>query len=468
MILYSFTVGANVKIAMSHSFTSLDPRDQQSYQQFMITQSIYQSLFEIDEFAKISSEILENWKFDGKNLKLKIKKGVMFTNGSFLSSSDIQFSLSRHFDSKSKSIVKDYLECLESVKVKDGVLISVVILDEQNLVIKLKRYDPTIMFILSMPAFAIISSVAEKQGQLVGTGPMIPSFENNKLFLKNKDLAPGQGKIIEISNLKSLSSEQVEVQDLILTSNLVEDQEAMLKGHVKDKMESLSFLHFYGNRTSRLLENKRIRLQLRLAVQDASKEISKDSIYLKSANRFIPRKIMAKEYYNESNDNQLNRDNVDFREKIRIPMLKGQFSEHQIELFRIEFAKKGLKNIEIRSYDLGDFVNVFKKGEFDLLPIIYMANFPHVTGFTHLICSNFMGTKFLQANDFCKGVSNINQMQSSEELHKEYLFLLNEMESENYIFPAFETSLPLYRKSNVEFDSSFHRYESGLWKILKK
>lgn len=120
-----------------------------------------------ENFTELVPHIAEKWEWiDDLNLKVFIRKGIKFHDGSSLTADDVKFSLDRILDPKTASPWASFLEPIKEVTVDD----------EYSLTIKLKK--PWYGLLDRLTYIAIVSPEAvEKYGDLkthpVGCGPFV-------------------------------------------------------------------------------------------------------------------------------------------------------------------------------------------------------------------------------------------------------------------------------------------------------
>lgn len=89
---------------------TLDPRRGNSVSNNIVMNQIYDALFYLDEEGQPQSRLAESWELvDDTTLKVKLKEGIVFSNGNSLTADDVLYCLERTLhDSTSKSTMEWY------------------------------------------------------------------------------------------------------------------------------------------------------------------------------------------------------------------------------------------------------------------------------------------------------------------------------------------------------------------------
>lgn len=145
---------------------TLDPQYSASYNDFRITENIYDTLVDSDEHGEIIPRLAVDWEIynDGMEYIFYLREDVVFHNGEKLTSEDVKYTLERGMNSP---YVQAFLSSIDKIE----------IIDEYTINIVLKTYEPNFLQVLSIQAFGIVNekSIAEAgdnyASQPIGTGP---------------------------------------------------------------------------------------------------------------------------------------------------------------------------------------------------------------------------------------------------------------------------------------------------------
>lgn len=120
-------------------------------------------LFKIDKDRKLRSDIVKEYRFDGKTLIAKLKDDVLFSNGEPLRAHDILFSFERIRNSRNPTSPRKWI--FENIK-------DITTKNDHTIIIELKSYSSTFLYLLTMPNCYIISKNSyQREREIIGSGP---------------------------------------------------------------------------------------------------------------------------------------------------------------------------------------------------------------------------------------------------------------------------------------------------------
>lgn len=272
--------GSTLTIALDELPRQLDPLLYQTNPGYRTMQNIYDSLLTVDYAGQgaIRPALAESWeRKDPKTIELKLRKGVLFHDGSELTTDDVVFSFShqRMFDPASPGFgtAQQFLSTIASVEALDANTIRVVShVDDPVLELRLTAWGSQIVNKKAFEAAGGFEGYAQKP---VGTGPfsvekMSPDAVVLKAFPQYWAGAP------DIETLKYVSSPELSSRIAGLASNdfdLIADVPAdQFDAVTRDPdleivggtIASLRVVKF--DTRNEVLKDKRIRLALSLAV----------------------------------------------------------------------------------------------------------------------------------------------------------------------------------------------------------
>lgn len=145
---------------------------------FIRCTSLYSYLTRLDERGRAQPEVAESFEpnSDATEWRFKIRKGIVFHDGSALTMDDIIFSVLRHKEERVASSAKPLVQNIKEV-VADG---------PETIVVKLVEPDADLPELIGTLQFAIIKNGTYDFSSPVGTGPF-----------KVKEFSPGVRTICE-------------------------------------------------------------------------------------------------------------------------------------------------------------------------------------------------------------------------------------------------------------------------------
>ncbi len=124
---------------------------------------ICNALFAIDERGLLVGDLAEWYHFDGRTLRVRLCRGVLFHNGRECTADDVIFSLNRVRVSANPTSPRKWI--FSSVS-------SIEKADRYSLIIRLSRTHATFPFLLTTPAGFIVAPESDFiSARLIGTGP---------------------------------------------------------------------------------------------------------------------------------------------------------------------------------------------------------------------------------------------------------------------------------------------------------
>lgn len=124
---------------------------------------LFNGLFKINKEGLFQKDLLEHYSFDGIILKGKLKKDVLFHDGTRLSARDVAFSYNRIMNSQNPTSPRKWV--FEKVA-------KINIINDFEFEIILKSPSSTFPYLLTMPNCFIISEEAyRKDSRIIGSGP---------------------------------------------------------------------------------------------------------------------------------------------------------------------------------------------------------------------------------------------------------------------------------------------------------
>lgn len=228
-------------IGRANSSLGLDPAVLTDHDSFKVTVNIYDNLVKYDEDGiNIVPALAESWSMSENGLiwQFKIRKGIVFHDGSPLNAQAIAFNFDRWMDESSLYHTGYFSYWNMSFGGFPGIVQQVTALSDEVLEIRLKKPYAPFLSILTMPAFGIASPSAimtfneNLKAHPVGTGPFVFGSwsDDDTITLKRNDNYWGEkakvNKVIfmtipdEKARLQAFKSGKIHVIDLLTKSEM--------------------------------------------------------------------------------------------------------------------------------------------------------------------------------------------------------------------------------------------------------
>lgn len=187
--------GGTLVLVRSGEATNLDPHKVPAFTSARVFELVYSYLFRLKADGTVEPDLAESATVspDGKQVTVKLRRGVKFHNGDALTSADVKFTFDRILEPKTAAVARSFFADVASVEATD----------ELTAVFTLKTPSAALLAYLSHPNTAIVSKrIGEANADLskkenaIGSGPFklvewVP--DNFMRFEKNKDFyVPGR------------------------------------------------------------------------------------------------------------------------------------------------------------------------------------------------------------------------------------------------------------------------------------
>ena len=182
--------GGTLILARAGEVTNLDPHKVPAFTSARVFELVYSYLMRLDENLAVQPDLAESLpttSSDGKQVTVKIRKGVKFHNGDLLTSADVKYTFDRIIDPKTAAVARSFFGDVNSVTAPD----------ESTVVFDLKTPNAALIAYMAHPNTGIVSKkVGEANADLskketaIGSGPFklaewVP--DNFMRFEANKD-----------------------------------------------------------------------------------------------------------------------------------------------------------------------------------------------------------------------------------------------------------------------------------------
>ncbi len=452
---------------------SNDPIEAKLVPQFIVCQAIYQTLVRVAENGLISSDLSSHWTIssDQKTYRFTIKD-TKFSTGERVTAHDVVFSLKRHLEPASPSIIKSYL-----LQVTSSSLITA----ENDRVIQIKLNKPYTQFlhILAMPGFGVISQSSYKRGILVGSGPfsVIENSSQEKLLVKNKGF---DSSFKTLEQIKIIKITEIDLANKLLSTGLLDaawfysiDSIPTLNSQnlAITPINCLAFKHAFINSERFPFNSTEFRRDFSSLYRFLANKYPKKT-FLERLNTLLPQGIMPTSYYTRQKQEL-----TPAQFKINWPSLQGEpisflytpsiFPEEFVLYLKRSMLKAGL-SIQPNKVEISEFMKEIS-GNFNyhIVGGRYMGNFPDPDGFLDPI----LGTSGVYYGNFSRerlrtDIEKAKFITTPSERLRQYSSSITALEDQGYILPTFKYSPIIIHRSNMLFPKNSYRYETELWKFI--
>src|SRR5256886_888436 len=182
--------GGTLILARTGEVTNLDPHKVPAFTSARVFELVYSYLMRLDENLGVQPDLAESMptvSSDGKQVTVKIRKGVRFHNGDPLTSADVKYTFDRIIDSKTAAVARSFFTDVSTISAPD----------ESTVVFDLKTPNAALLAYMAHPNTGIVSKkIGEANADLskketaIGSGPFklaewVP--DNFMRFEANKD-----------------------------------------------------------------------------------------------------------------------------------------------------------------------------------------------------------------------------------------------------------------------------------------
>src|SRR3989442_14518693 len=102
--------GGTLILARSGEVTNLDPHKVPAFTSARVFELVYSYLMRLDENLGVQPDLAESaaTSSDGKQVTIKLRKGVKFHNGDALTSADVKYTFDRILDQKTAAVARSF------------------------------------------------------------------------------------------------------------------------------------------------------------------------------------------------------------------------------------------------------------------------------------------------------------------------------------------------------------------------
>jgi ABC-type transport system substrate-binding protein len=466
---------------------TMDPLTNRTWMQFLAVQSTFQTLVRNDESGSIVGDLARRWDVldNGRSFRFTLREGVKFHSGSVVTAHDVAYSLARHVWPNSKSVIKGYIQdnVIGAENVPEGKLpMGIQPVSTNQVTITLQKAYPTFLSLLALPGFSIVEISKVAQSTIVGSGPMIPTFDpatKSWRFLKNPSYL-GSGSLAEELLLVSLPSVSRTIEllksnevDLVIGFPMAElDTISMPTSYIATPSNSLAYLHFFFNSERREeLGQQSTRKTIGILIQHALHDVKFQNLFFENQKTFLPRGVMPAKYYKQSEC--LAEQAVlpaSTQSSLRQRPLQIVVGSHFLPKQAVERLQETLKRNGIGAdviwVDRKEHVRRNEAKDFDIITGSYMGNIPDPDGFLEPLNPSNPGRHgFFDSRLFFQKICGVRFHDEAAVRLAKYSDVMEEFESLWYVVPLYRVRLPLIHRREVQLPDTTFKYEVELHRL---
>ncbi len=453
----------------------LDPRSIDYTTDFYLLENLTTRLVSLDENGNYQLDLADSIKKTGeKEFEIKVKKSS-FSNGSLITLEDVKATIDRAM--KFGTCHTKLSEIIEYTRI-----------DNDRLIIKLKKNSKSFFYYLSLPDLGILSQDQAKLELLtadsfreISSGPFSYGAEGSTYYLKkNKHhfyaVNDYPDKIVLLSPFdknisKLILSEKINLGQINIRDYLNFQREFKSKNNLTIiGVPSDSLTYIYINKFSKFKESHRKWLKSQIIKNfNSSSELSE---IVRITKQYFP--LESKAYLNED---ELKKEleplltiprPLDFPDVIRIHTFTTVY-DVTVKKFIDKLTEiPGLKIEIINNIKPTEYIEKMKKGEFDIFLNIMSTDLrTPVEAINFEFFSN--ESPLRDVTGVIKENFSLYQNTNSEDEEIKYLKEISkEIIRSNDIIPLFHSASPfVYDSSRVDLEGLNHLFIMNFWKIKK-
>lgn len=465
---------------------SLDPAKMIFQQHVLVAQSLYQTLVHIDETGRLVADLATKWEISDHSKTYRFHIGdSTFHNGKKVTAKDVAYSLGRHFLRTSPSAASGYLKgiIVGTKEVESASKISgIKVISDNILEISLDKAYPSLLFILTMPSWGVISKDAfELNSGLVGSGPMKLLKQTSDMILleRNASYKGTRSSTQSIQLIQSSSnqaafdlaaSKKIDAAMLLISS---EDEKSNLpEGYKFTVTNTIAYNHLFPNTAEAPLNNTQYRIDLKNLITSFAKDSSIMTSNQKFEPFYLPKGVMPPSYYKRDIQDLTP---IEFKKRWKVYEGNRPLRVLLEETWVSKAFSRGLHDLlqtagvvhNIASFKAVDLVKHLKAKDYDLISACYVGNFPDPDGFIDPITGN-SGLTFgsFERSKFIEEIENARFVEDQGKRLSLYENALKKIEEDGLIFPLYRQKLSLIHNKKMRIPETNFRYESELWNMI--
>ncbi|UOF00506.1 ABC transporter substrate-binding protein [Bdellovibrio reynosensis] len=437
-----------------------DPICARGYQQFQVLNLFLDTLVKKDSKKGIVSGIAQSWKIsaDQRTYTFSLSEQAHFHNAEPIFAQDVAFSLRRHLDENSKSVVASYLR---------NVLDKILVIDNRTVEFCLKGAYPAFLELLSLPGFGIISHQSTSN-YVIGSGPYeFEPSETKTWCLRKSRTYPFPTSNIDRYYFKIERDVDLTVDALNSgRANLAMGSplEVALARNLKPEYKShptfsLVTTHIILNHNNTFLKdfaNRKLVADVARFVRDTQNVLTKFDGILDT---YLPNGIMPESYYAKSAATT-HLPKLQHKQKIKIVFPYGIFLSSAVEKIVKGYEDAGFEvnHINVKGKELS---TPMQEGDFDLIFIPYQGVIPDPDGYLDILGS-LLAKANLPTFDLLKNLSEVRFTEDKKDRLEKYSTYLQDFEKNLHVIPFSQNSIPIVCKNNIKIPDLEYSYHLNL------
>lgn len=162
--------GGTLILARQGEVTNLDPHKTPAFTAARVFELVYSYLMRLDENVGVQTDLAESatTSADGKQVTIKLRKGVKFHNGDALTSADVKYTYDRIIDPKNAAVARSFFADVGTITAPD----------ESTVMFELKAPNAALLAYMAHPNTGVVSKkIGEanadlsKKETVIGSGP---------------------------------------------------------------------------------------------------------------------------------------------------------------------------------------------------------------------------------------------------------------------------------------------------------
>jgi len=476
---------SEVNISVTQFPERFDPGSASNYQHFLLLQTAFDTLIRLNDSGRIIGSLAKRWGVDpsGTLYRFELKPGVLFHDGSPLTSNDVAYSFARQFWPDSKSAVASHLAArLEGAEnLPQGAIPSGIRVEGNGAVsFKLKAPYASFLSILAMPGFAVLSRDAAVQGRMVGSGALMPRYlENEKAWrlernprfheeaLKTKSFTVR----LETDFPRMVRSVAAGETDLAIGAPPSDAFSTPLPEKVQlIQTKSLVFVHLFLLPRNARLQDREYRRDLAGLIYSVFKQKRYRVASQEFTPYFIPMGIMPRSYYKRAvpsatAETFAKKWSAPGERKLRIMLRETYFTREALAKLRETLTRAGLE-VVFDPLTPQNFQPTLDSRDYDLVSIPYMSNFPDPDGFmNYLHPGKLFPADFKPSLDLFDALRRIPAGTHDKARLDKYARELRKFEDEWFVIPLLNVGMPLLTAPGLHIPDTSYRFEAE-WRAI--
>src|SRR2546425_1121246 len=169
--------GGTLILARSGEVTNLDPHKVPAFTSARVFELVYSYLMRLDENLGVQPDLAESApsvSSDGKQVTVKLRKGVKFHNGDPLTSADVKYTFDRIIDPKTAAVARSFFTDVNTITAPD----------DSTVVFDLKNPNAALIAYMAIVTDAKVARTLRNESGVTLSAK--PSLSYNLLFLNTK------------------------------------------------------------------------------------------------------------------------------------------------------------------------------------------------------------------------------------------------------------------------------------------